>query len=330
MTEPQIVPFGSWKSPITSDLIVSETIGLGGVAVDGEDIYWLEGRPTEGGRNVLVRRTPEGTVTDITPPPFNVRTRVHEYGGGAFLVVNGTVYFSNFADQRIYRQTPNTEPQPLTQASQQRYADAIVDQKRNRLICVCEDHTKADREPENTLVSVDVKTGDVQVLVSGSDFYSSPRLSHDGSQLAWLSWDHPNMPWDGTQLWLATINRDGSLTEAVSIAGGEEESICEPQWSPDGDLYFSSDRTGWWNLYRYSEDGEVELFWEMEAEFAYPHWVFGISTYGFASASRLICTYTQNGRWYLASLETKTKQLQAIDTLYNTIASLQVKNHQIV
>ena len=330
MTEVQTGPFGSWKSPITSDLIVSGTIGLGRVTLDGEDIYWLEGRPAEGGRNVLVRRTPDGKVADITPAPFNVRTRVHEYGGGAFLVVDGTVYFSNFADQRIYKQTPDSEPQPLTEESKRRYADAIVDPQRNRLVCVCEDHTKADREPENTLVSVDLDTGEVQVLAWGSDFYSCPRLSPDGSQLAFLSWNHPNMPWDGTQLWLADILADGSVGEAECIAGGVDQSICEPNWSPDGKLYFSSDRTGWWNLYRYSKDGTVEPLWEMEAEFGYPHWVFGVSTYAFASQSRLICTYSQNGRQYLASLDANAKQLQPIEIPYTSISSLQVRANQLV
>jgi dipeptidyl aminopeptidase/acylaminoacyl peptidase len=330
MTKSRIAPFGSWRSPITSDLIVSGTIGLGGVNFDGEDIYWLEGRPTEGGRTVLVRSTTDGTITDVTPTPFNVRTRVHEYGGGAYLIVNQTIYFSNFADQRLYKQTPNSKPQPLTQDSQRRYADAIVDRQRNRLICVCEDHGKIDREPENSLVSVDLETGEVERLVSGSDFYCSPRLSPDGSQLAFISWNHPNMPWDGTQLWVVKIEEDGSLDTAKCIAGGVNESICQPEWSPDGKLYFSSDFTGWWNLYRYCQDGTAEPLYPMEAEFGYPHWVFGESIYGFASATRLICTYTQHGCWYLASLDTETKTLQPIKIPDTSIAYLQVQEKQII
>jgi dipeptidyl aminopeptidase/acylaminoacyl peptidase len=328
MTE-TISPYGSWKSPITSDLIVAGTIGLGGVAFDGEDVYWLEGRPIEKGRNVLVKRTPDGTVKDVTPQPFNVRTRVHEYGGGSFVIVDGTIYFSNFADQRIYKQTRDGEPQPLTPLSQRRYADAIADSQRNRLICVCEDHSQADKEPENTIVSVDLTTGEVQTLISGSDFYTSPRLCTNGTQIAWISWNHPNMPWDGTQLWVAEVNADGSLSEARCVAGGTEESICELRWSPDGRLYFSSDRAGWWNLYRYNLEGAIEFLYEMEAEFAYPHWVFGLSNYGFASESRLICSYTQNGSWYLASLDVNAKQLSPIETPYKNISSLQVKEDKI-
>ncbi len=322
--------FGSWKSPITSDLIVAGTIGLGGVTFDGEDIYWLEGRPAEKGRNVLVRRTSDGTVTDITPQPFNVRTRVHEYGGGSFLIINATIYFVNFADQRIYKQTLNSQPQPLTPESQKRFADMILDKQRNQLICVCEDHSQTNREPENTLVSIDLHTGTVQTLVSGSDFYSSPRLSPDGTKLAWLTWNHPHMPWDSTQLWLATFFSDGSLDKAISIVGGREESICEPKWSADGKLYFSSDRTGWWNLYRYSQDGEIELLWEIEAEFAYPHWVFGISTYTFLSTEKIICTYTQNGRWYLASLHTQEKQLYPFETSYTSFSDLDTRGDKVI
>ncbi|MBE9167430.1 S9 family peptidase [Pleurocapsales cyanobacterium LEGE 06147] len=323
MTMPQVAPFGSWRSPITSDLIVSKTIGLGGVAVDGDDIYWLEGRPVEKGRNVLVRRTQDGKVSDVTPTPFNVRTRVHEYGGGALAIADGIVYFSNYADSRIYQQTLGKEPQPLTAESQRRYTDFILDRQRNRLICVCEDYTKANQYPENSLIAIDLATGKIEVLVSGSDFYSSPRLSSDGKKLAWLSWNIPNMPWDSTYLWLAKVNADGSLQEAKCLAGGEAESICEPKWSPDSRLYFSSDRTDWWNLYRCNEEGTIEPLHQMEAEFAYPHWVFGLSTYAFVSDSEIICTYSQNGSWHLGTIDTQTKQFRAIETPYTDISSVQ-------
>lgn len=335
MVPPQVASYGSWKSPITADLIVAGTVGLGGIALDGEDVYWTEGRPAEGGRNVIVRRTPDGNTTDMTPPPFNVRTRVHEYGGGSFTVQDGVIYFSNFADQRLYKQRAGTgepplqEPQPLTPTGDQRYADAVIDSQRSRIICVCEDHTAGGHEPVNTLVSINVENGeDVQVLASGSDFYSSPRLSPDHTQLAWLSWNHPNMPWDGTQLWVANIQDDGSLGEAKFIAGGVNESIFQPEWSPDGVLYFVSDRSGWWNFYRWQPNlgkggvWEVESVCAMEAEFGLPQWVFGMSTYAFESADRMICTYTQEGIWYLATLDTQTKQLDVIETPYTDISSV--------
>ena len=305
MASPQIAPFGSWKSPITADAILAGGIGLGAVAIDGDDLYWSESRPTEKGRNVLVKRDRNGTTEDLTPATFNVRTRVHEYGGGSFLIEKGTTYFVNFIDQRIYAQSLNSDPKALTLESQKRYADFILDASRNRLITVCEDHSSDSPEPENFLASINLETGEIKPLVSGNDFYSSPRLSPNQSQLSWITWEHPNLPWDSTQLWLAEINATGELENIRCIAGESQiESISEPKWSPDGMLYFSSDRDNWWNLYRYHQ-GNIESIYPMEAEFAYPHWVFGLSTYTFVNAEKIICTYTQNGRWYLAKIDLK-------------------------
>lgn len=325
MTTPRVEPYGSWKSPITSDVIVSATIGLGTIALDGQDIYWSELRPSEGGRNVIVRRTPGGQSTDVLPAPFNARTRVHEYGGGSYVVHDGTIYFSNFADQRLYRLVPGSVPEPITPAEQLRYADAVIDGQRNRLICVREDHTVAGREAVNTLVSCALDGSDQQqktqqVLVSGNDFYATPRLSPDGTQLAWLTWHHPNMPWDGSELWLGELGTDGSLLHAKHIAGGSTEAIFQPEWSPAGVLHFVSDRTGWWNLYRWSDENATPLC-PMEAEFGMPQWVFGMSTYSFASSDEIICTYIQRGICSLASLDTTTGKLKPIKTPYTTIGS---------
>ncbi len=330
MTERKVAPHGSWKSPITSDLIVSETIGLWQIALDGKDVYWLEMRPAEGGRYVVVRRSPDGQTADVTPPSFNARTRVHEYGGGAFVVANSTVYFSNFTDQRIYRQDPGSEPRPITPEAALRYADGVIDRPRRRMICVREDHTDAGREAVNTLVSLDLDASNGgQVLVSGNNFYSSPRLSPDGSRLAWLTWNHPNMPWDGTELWVGEIREDGSLGRTERVAGGVHESIFQPEWSPDGTLYFVSDRTGWWNLYRW-RDGRIEPLCEMEAEFGVPQWGFAMSTYAFESTHRIICTYTQHGTWHLASLDTATAELKVIETPYTLIGFLRAAPGSVV
>jgi len=322
MPEPKIAPYGSWKSPITSDLIVAETIGLGGTAIEGADVYWMELRPKEGGRLVVVRRTQDGKMTDLTPTPFNARTRVHEYGGRAYAVAGGTAYFSNFADQRLYRQDPGAEPRPITPEIALRYADYVVDRRRNLLFCVREDHT-APGEAVNTLVTVkcDGDESGGQVIVSGNNFYSSPRLSPDGSRLAWLTWNHPNMPWDGTELWVGEVNADGALGHAERAAGGLEESIFQSEWSPDGVLYFVSDRTGWWNLYRWQK-GNIEPLCPMEAEFGEPQWNFGMSTYAFESPGRIICTYTQKGTYHLASLDTATLKLEEIPTPYTDMGSV--------
>ncbi|HUX76620.1 MAG TPA: S9 family peptidase [Anaerolineae bacterium] len=318
MSKPRAAPYGSWKSPITSDLIVAAAIKLGQIALDGEEVFWTEMRPAEGGRYVVVRRSPDGRTADVTPPPFNARTRVHEYGGGAAVVADGTIYFSNWEDQRIYRQDPGDRPRPITPEGALRYADGGIDRRRGRLICVREDHTVAG-EPVNTLVRLDLGGGGAaHVLVSGNDFYASPRISPGGSQLAWLTWNHPNMPWDGTELWVGELRADGSLGRTGRVAGGVDESIFQPEWSPDGVLYFVSDRTGWWNLYRW-RDGRVEPVIEMEAEFGRPQWLFGMSTYAFASAGRIICTYIGQGAWRLASLDVATGGLDLIETPYTEI-----------
>src|SRR6185295_12596448 len=284
MSERRVAPYGSWESPITSDLIVSGSVGLGQPLLDGDDIYWIEMRPGEGGRSVIVKRGANGQIVDLTPAGFNARTRVHEYGGGDYAVSQGNVYFLNFSDQQIYVQKSGGPPQAITATPMMRYADAVVDVRRRRLICIREDHT-ADSEAVNSLVSVSFAEdkGATEVLVSGNDFYSSPQLSPDGARLAWLTWNHPNMPWDETELWVAGINAGGSLDKPEKVAGGNQESIFHPQWSPGGELYFVSERNGWWNLYRLSEAGVPEPVVELEAEFGMPQWGFGMSTYAFES-----------------------------------------------
>jgi len=319
MSERRVVPYGSWESPITSDLIVAGTIAVGQPLIDGDDLYWLEMRPLEGGRSVIVKRDVEGRIADVTPPGFNARTRVHEYGGGDYVACDGAVYFSNFSDQQIYVQRNGGPPEPLTTIPNMRYADAIVDEQRQRLICIREDHTAAGREAVNTLVSINFADGAADVLVSGNDFYSSPRLSPDGNRLAWLTWNHPNMPWDETELWVANIKDDGSLDHPDRIAGGNQESIFQPQWSPRGELYFVSDRTGWWNLCRLNEANVVEPVVEMEAEFGMPQWGFGMSTFAFESAERVVCSYVEKGIWRVGIIDTRTRKLERIESPYTDI-----------
>lgn len=332
MAEPKIAPYGSWKSPITSDLIVSGSVGLSQPTIAGKDIYWVEMRPSEGGRNVIVRRDASGAATDVNPPAFNARTRVHEYGGGDYVVSDEVVYFSNFADQRLYRQTSGGEPRPITPQGDLRYADAAVDTKRRRLICVREDHSVAGREAVNTLVSIglDSLNDSGQVLVSGNDFYSSPRLSSDGTRLVWLTWNHPQMPWDGTELWTGDFQADGSLINTQRIAGGNTESVFQPEWSPDGILYFSSDRSGWWNLYRRRADGEIESVTKLNSELGVPQWIFGMSNYAFESADKIICTYYERGVSKLALIDCSTRKLKPIETNYTDITFLQAASGQAV
>jgi dipeptidyl aminopeptidase/acylaminoacyl peptidase len=331
MAQVETAPYGSWLSPLTSDLLVAGTVRLDQICLDNRNVYWLEGRPTEGGRYVIVRRSPNGVLTDMTPAPYNVRTRVHEYGGGSYIVANDIIYFSNYADQRLYRQEPGQQPQPITPDADLRYADGIIDYRRGRMICVREDHTDAGREAVNTIVSLALGGDDEggRVLVAGSDFYASPRLSPDGSQLAWLSWNHPNMPWDGCELWLGRIMTDGSLSHLRLIAGGPTESIFQPEWSPDGTLHFISDRNGWWNLHAW-RDGRVERLIGREAEFGLPQWAFRQTTYAFLSPGRILATYNEDGTWKMATIDTITLRLETIDLPYTEMYGIQATLGQAV
>ena len=327
-----IAPYGSWKSPITSDLIVKEMIGLSQPRLDGEDIYWIEMRPSERGRQVIVRRSADEATTDINPAEFNARTRVHEYGGGDYVVHDGAVYFSNFSDQQLYRQNAGPAPERITTECSDdrlRYADTVFDLARDRLICVREDHRQADREAENTIAAVSLKGEAESVLVSGNDFYSSPRVSLDGSRLAWLCWNHPNMPWDGCELWVGEFSANGSIQNHQLIAGGPRESIFQPEWSPDGVLYFVSDRTGWWNIHR-AATGVVECLHEMNAEFALPQWVFGLSTYAFASAEIIVCAFVEKGIWKLGTIDTRTRQFDRVEMPFTEISSVQAASGRAV
>ena len=332
MPEPKVAPYGSWKSPITTDLIVSGSVGLTQPLIDGQDVYWIEMRPTEGGRNVIVKRHPDGLLTDVIAPPFNARTRVHEYGGGDYVVRDGAVYFSNFSDQRLYVMREGSKAQAITTVGDVRYADTVIDQARGRLICVREDHTVPRREAVNTLATLKLEGNDDygRVLASGNDFYSSPRLSPDGTRLVWLTWNHPNMPWDSSELWLGTFGEDGLLGKTERITGVRDESIFQPEWSPDGVLYFVSDRSGWWNLYRLNEFGSIDPVCEMEAEFGMPQWGFGMSSYAFESKERIVCAYIESGISQLGLIDTLTKRLQPIETPYSDIRFVRAAPGQAV
>ena len=323
-------PFGTWTSPITAQVVATQGLRLGAPVVDGSDVYWLEGRPAEGGRNVLVRRAADGTLRELTPPGFNVRTRVHEYGGGAYVVHRGLVVFANFADQRLYRLDAGPAaggaltPVPMTPEGRWHFADAVVDAARNRLVCVREDHTVEGRECVNTLVAVplDGSGGAGQVLAEGYDFYATPRLSPDGAKLAWICWRHPQMPWDGTELWVADVDAEGALANARRVAGSETESIYQPGWSPGGELWFVSDRDDRWRLYRVvpgvrgAGSGSVRGAGSLDpangatmlpvepappadAETGRPLWILGTTCWTFSSAARVVVSFTREGRWHL-------------------------------
>jgi dipeptidyl aminopeptidase/acylaminoacyl peptidase len=311
-----IAPYGSWKSVISSSLLTSGAISLGQLVVRNGHVYWSEGRPLEGGRVAIVRNG-----VDVTPPDFNARTRAHEYGGGAYTVHADSVFFCNFVDQRLYRQELGATPRAITPEpplpGSLRYADMAVTPDGSTVVCVRERH-ELGREAINELVALPADgSRDPWILAEGHDFYSSPRISPDGRRLAWLTWDHPNMPWDSTELWIADFDRTRGLSGIQKIAGSGAESIFQPEWSSAGVLCYVSDRTGWWNLY--SQSGPLA---PMEAEFGLPQWIFGLSRYGFLSGDRIACIYSKQGLDHLAVPHTRTGSLEAFQLPYTSYADL--------
>lgn len=321
---PTVAPYGSWRSPITSDAIVADSLKLGQVAIDGRVIYWVEGRPAEGGRNVLMRRRADGLLDEMTPAAFNVRTSAHEYGGGSFAVAGDIAYFANFKDQALYLQPPDGPPQAFVGEPGARFADAVVDAARARLIAVREAHPAGGGEAVSTVVAIDLEgERTIRTLVSGADFHSSPKFSPDGRQLAWLSWRHPSMPWDGTVLSVGQFDDDGFITGTVTVAGGADESVFQPAWSPDGELVFASDRSGWWNLYGWRA-GKTRPIVKAEAEFGEPQWEFGMSRYGFTPDGTIIAAPIRNGVAGLVAIDPKTGHLREIATPFREIKELRV------
>jgi len=310
------IPYGAWPSPLSAARVTAGALRFDQIQLNGPDVYWIEGRASEGGRNVIVRRLPDGSIVDMTPVGFNVRSRVHEYGGGAYTVHNGTIYFSNFADQIVYQQERNKAPLAITEAGPS-YADFRMDEQRSRLVGVRE------HAGDNCIVAI---PGDV--LVEGADFYSDPIVSPDGRFLAWLEWRHPNMPWDGTELWVAMFKGDGSIGAREHVAGGRDESIFQPEWSADGRLYFVSDRTGWWNLYRWS-GADVEAVYPMQAEFGKPQWTFSMVTYAFADRDRIAATYTEGGRWKLAMIDTESQAFEPVSLDVEPIESIKASGGDV-
>ncbi len=324
MTKKQKAAFGSWKSNITTDLMLADSVGLGEISVFQDDVYWIEMRPQEKGRYVIVKQTPDGQQMDAIPSEFSARTRVHEYGGGSYLMTEKGLVFINFSDQALYLVDTNNDCIKLTDNATCRYADLEYDKKRQRLICVREDHSNQNAEAINTIVAISLsRSEDEVVLVKGADFYSNPRLSNDDEQLCWISWQHPNMPWDNTSLTLANIKDKGELEVPNQIAGGNNENVavCQPLWSPDSILYFISDQSNWWNLYRVINN-KVECVFEMEAEFAVPQWSFRECNYDFVNENTILANYRQNGLAYLSLINIYEKKIDTLELPYTDFESI--------
>jgi dipeptidyl aminopeptidase/acylaminoacyl peptidase len=328
---PTVAPYGSWKSPITTDLLAGgDTVTLGAVETSDQGIYWSEGRPHEGGRSVLVFKPDGGDPVDVVPKGFNVRTRVHEYGGGAYWLHDTTTWCSSFDDGRIYRfVAPGADPQPVTpdppEPNAWRYADGHVTPDGRLIVCVRERHDVGD-EPLNELVAF-ASDGSEQprVIATGRDFYAFPRISPDGGRLAWTAWDHPLLPFEGAELWVGDLSSDGTLANNRRIAGSPHEAVTEPAWAPDGSLYFVNDPTGWWNLY-VAADGAVRAVCELEAELAPPQWVHGIRTYVFLQDGRIALVVTRRAVESLELLDPRTGALQPLDLPYTGYTAWSLAN----
>lgn len=334
---PVTAPYGTWTSPVTARSLVDSGVGLRAPWRRGGAVFWLESRANEGGRTVPVRRASDGTSADLLPAPWDVRGRVHEYGGGDVLPLDEGLVFCNGADQAVYLSVPGAEPAALTAPGRDRFADFAHDAARRRLIAVRERHpAEGHAEPENCLVAIPLDGGPLgvgpvdggTVLVRGADFYASPRLSPDGSRLAWLSWNHPGMPWDGTELWVAEMRDDGTPGEAVRVAGGSSEAVVQPVWLPDGRLAYVSDRGDWWNLHVWDGRSARPVL-PMPAEFARPLWVFGNREVAALDGRRLVCAFTRDGLWTLGVVDVDAGTLDRLDLPFTDLGELFVDGRTV-
>ncbi|KAJ8762410.1 hypothetical protein K2173_007570 [Erythroxylum novogranatense] len=339
-------PYGSWKSPITADVVSVASKQLGGTAVDGHGrLIWLESRPMESGREVLVKEAaqPGEEPIDVTPKEFAVRTTAQEYGGGAFRILDDTVIFSNYKDQRLYKQSIDSKactdlaPVPLTPdygGPVVSFADGVFDLRFNRYVSVMEDRRISSANATTTIVAVSLNDTDAQepkVLVSGNDFYAFPRLDPKNERIAWIEWSHPNMPWDKAELWVGYISENGDVYKSTCVAGRDPallESPTEPKWSSNGELFFITDRkNGFWNLYKWNESGnDVLPLYSLDAEFSKPLWLFGINSYELIQTSSeknvIACSYRQHGRSYLGILDDSQQSLSLLDIPFTDIDNI--------
>ncbi|MEO5688147.1 MAG: S9 family peptidase [Burkholderiaceae bacterium] len=322
MTAPVVAACGTWPSLITAARVAAGVRPVSAPRIVGGRVLWLQSLPDEGGRIAVATTGVDGRARIVTPAPFNVRTRVHEYGGGALAADGDTIWFSHHADNLVYAQVGGAAPVAITADSLQRHADLVLDARHARLVAVREQHG-GEGEPRNTIVAIALDGAGSTTLVEGADFYASARVSPEGRRLAWLQWNHPGMPWQGTELWLAAIADDGTLTHARCVAGGREESLCQPVWAPDGKLHVVSDRSGFWNLYRLEASGLVPVL-TMEAEFGLPMWVFAQSSYGFSGPHEIIATCRENAISRLLRIDLRSGTATPMATPFEDIVELRV------
>ncbi len=318
-------PYGTWESPITANLIAGKTVSLNPLKIENNSFYWLESRPTESGRLVVMRRS-EGKTEIMTPVGFNVRSRVHEYGGGAVLITNGVIYFVDYDSQQIFCQKPDKHPYAITKSINSRFADMQFDSIRNRIICVQEEHNN-DSEPLNKLIAINLESGFIDILDDEHDFVSSPRIDNNCNNLAWLTWDHPNMPWDNNTLWISEFSNEGFLKKKKIVAGSSEESIFQPEWFDTRKLIYISDRSNWWNLYMHTDQKTFPIYLD-DAEYGLPQWAFGMSTYGITEDNYIIATRNQGGLCQLGII--RNSNFELFDLPFTEFTNICVEKNKVM
>jgi len=318
-TATQIVAaYGAWASPVTVDDAVGASRAVTDVEIDNGALWFGEARPDKGGQTQIIRLRPDGAVEEVLPADLSARSRVHEYGGGALLPDKGHVYFVNDRDQRIWQDRPGGKPQPLTPAGPWRYADMAADPAGGRLVAVREDHSGGG-EARNELVAIDLADGTVTPLWQGSDFVAAPRFSRDGGRLAWIAWDHPNMPWDATSLHVALCGAGGGLENVYTIAAARDGyAVMQPCWSEDGTLYFLSDEPGDWSLFRW-RGGAAELVAHLDGEIGGPAWNFGTRAFALIDDRLAVAALTRSGVDTLVTIDLVTGTARPLASPFTAI-----------
>lgn len=350
-------PYGTWESPINTEDLTSRTVTLSQLRVDGQSTMWVEGRPNQGGRNVLLRRDPLGQTEEVLPMIEesvlpDVRTRVHEYGGRAYAVHEGVVVFSHAKDDRVYRydlNNPSDGIMPLTELSDRRYGDFEIAEVRGIVYAVCEDHT-VEGEPENYLVSIPLDGSGardsslIHRIFEGTDFVMAPTLSTDGTKLAWVTWNHPQMPWTQSQLHVASVDFDGEIIEKMTLVDEEGVAVYEPRWTLTGDLIHVDDSNGWANLYRtegfeWRENEGVNEWMNRlrtrrlhpsERAFSHPHWQLGLHSYDNLDEEHLICSWTEEAFWHVGTVRLDNGQLEAWDVDWWSVGNVAADGGRVV
>ena len=310
-------PYGAWESRLTAAKIFEASDDVSALTADGDNLFFIEKRATANGRNILMQLDANDGSEQLTPSDLSVRSRVHEYGGRPYLADGDNIYYSRFTDQKLYRRSPGGEAQALTDDGL-RYMECVADHFHGQLICVQEDH-RGLGEAVNTLVAIDLSAdGEVRVLYEGTDFVKTPRLSPDGRSVAFITWSHPNMPWDDTQLRIVTLGADGLPEKSTEIPQTGNVAFSNPEFAEDGTLYFTADFANWLTLYRIGKDGDPELVLDQEVE---------IKSYGLENESSAIVAYFKNGIAHIARVDLASGELSIIGAPFSSVSSVAISNH---